>query len=224
VGESWEARLAREVHRYADGEGRLPGVSHPDERQRQLTRMGNAAGGAGLALIMEGRADESRAWFTRAAVRYRESFADAPAGSWGRPIGAIKARLLAGDQQGAEDDARWTIGEGAGISDSPIGRYAACLANLALGADDEALELAQTLEQDQDFPRDVACSLIAISLADGPSYEGAILGVLRSFETRDDYLEDVPVADTVLVLQVLAGRRRIAVRLESPLVPPAPGS
>ncbi len=28
--------------------------------------------------------------------------------------------------------------------------------------------------------------------------------MLESFETRDEYLEDMPVADTVLVLQALA--------------------
>jgi hypothetical protein len=44
--------------------------------------------------------------------------------------------------------------------------------------------------------------------------------VLESFESRDDYLEDVPVADTVLVLQALARRRDLAIDLsESALLP-----
>jgi hypothetical protein len=43
--------------------------------------------------------------------------------------------------------------------------------------------------------------------------------VLESFETREEYLEDVAVADTVLVLQALAARRGFAVELESPLLP-----
>jgi hypothetical protein len=43
--------------------------------------------------------------------------------------------------------------------------------------------------------------------------------VLRSFETRDAYLEDVAVADTVLVLQALASARGLAPTLESPLLP-----
>ena len=46
----WDEHLAREVERYEDGEGRLP--DDPDARQRQLTRMGNAAWGAGLCLLM----------------------------------------------------------------------------------------------------------------------------------------------------------------------------
>jgi hypothetical protein len=43
--------------------------------------------------------------------------------------------------------------------------------------------------------------------------------VLESFETRDEYLEDLPVADTVLVLQALAGRRGMEANLSSPLLP-----
>ena len=97
----WNSHVEREVARYEDGEARLPGLADADDRQRQLTRMGNAAGGAALALLMDGRPDEAAGWFARAAERYRESFADAPPGSWGRPIGAIKARVLAGDWPGA---------------------------------------------------------------------------------------------------------------------------
>jgi hypothetical protein len=43
--------------------------------------------------------------------------------------------------------------------------------------------------------------------------------VLRSFETREEYLEDIPVADTVIVLQALAARRNLAAELTSPLLP-----
>jgi hypothetical protein len=46
-----------------------------------------------------------------------------------------------------------------------------------------------------------------------------VRSVLRSFETRGEYLEDIPVADTVIVLQALADRRAIPVELSSPLLP-----
>jgi len=36
---------------------------------------------------------------------------------------------------------------------------------------------------------------------------------------RDEYLEDIPVGDTVLVLQALTGRRAMAAELSSPLLP-----
>jgi hypothetical protein len=217
--ETWESRLAREERRYADGEARLPGLADPDERQRQLTRIGNAAGGAGLALLMAGRRREAGERFGRAADRYRESFPDAPPGSWGRPIGAVKARLLAGDDEGAADDARWGLDAGAAPSESPIGRYAACLALLVLGRDGEAAPIAASLCGREDFPADVAAALSALAEGSRERYEPAVASVLRSFETRDEYLEDMPVADTVIVLQALARRRGIVVPLESPLLP-----
>ncbi len=221
MASDFAADVERERGRYADGEARLPGISDPDERQRQLTRMGNAATGAGLALLMGGARSDAAKWFGRAADRYRESFADAPPGSWGRPVGAVKARLLAEDRMGAERDARWTLEAGAAESESPIGRYAACLALLVVGRDDEARELARSIEGRADFPRDVAAALSAIAAADQPSYKAAVAGVLESFETRDAHLEDVAVADTVVVLQTLAERRGLAVPLRSSLLPAA---
>jgi hypothetical protein len=215
----WGGHLEREVTRYEDGEARLPGLADPEDRQRQLTRMGNAAGGAGLALLMDGRRADAATWFARAAGRYRESLADAPAGSWGRPIGAVKARLLAGDWDGARADAEWALDIDSRSAESPIGRYAACLALLVLEHDDEALVHAASIQERDDFPADVADALAALALRDGDAYEIAVRSVLRSFETREEYLEDIPVADTVLVLEALAARRGHAVDLSSPLLP-----
>ena len=45
----WEELHARARERYEDGAARLP--DDPDQRQRQLTRMGNAAGAAGLTAL-----------------------------------------------------------------------------------------------------------------------------------------------------------------------------
>jgi hypothetical protein len=219
--EDWAAHADREVGRYRDGEARLPDAADPDARQKQLTRMGNAAGGAGLSLLMEGRRDEAAGWFRQAAERYRESFVDAPPGSWGRPIGAMKSLLLAGDWAGAEEAARWALDAGAAEAESAIGRYAACLALLILGRDEETRPLAGLLRGRESFPDDVADALATISAADRLGYVYAIESVLESFETRDEYLEDIPVADTVLVLQALAERRGIAAELSSPLLPTA---
>lgn len=214
---SWEEHEAREIERYRDGEARLP--DDPDERQRQLTRMGNAAGGAGLALLMQGRREQAAEWLGRAAECYRESWDDAPPGSWGRPIGMIKSRILAGDWAGAEADARWTLEQGPAESESPIGRYAAALALLVLGDYHEARHVAQTIRERDDFPHAVADGLATIAAEDEIGYVEAAEDVLESFETRDAYLEDIPVADTVLVLQALAERRGLSAELSSPLLP-----
>jgi len=50
-------------------------------------------------------------------------------------------------------------------------------------------------------------------------YVESVESVLGSFETRDGYLEDVPVADTVMVLQALASGRNMAADLTSELLP-----
>jgi tetratricopeptide (TPR) repeat protein len=218
-GEDWSAHLEREQRRYRDGEARLPEAGDPDARQKQLTRLGNAAGGAGLALLMQGRPDEAATWFHRAAERYRESFADAPPASWGRPIGAMKSLVLAGDWPGAGDAARWALAVGGAQAESPIGRYAAALACLVLGDDEQARLHADAIRLRDDFPRAVGDALACLAAEDVLGYAEAVAAALESFEVREEYLEDLPVADTVVVLQALARRRGIAADLASPLLP-----
>lgn len=215
----WAEHARREDARYRDGEARLPEAEDQDSRQRQLTRMGNAAAGVGLARLMAGDTEGGREWFARAVERYRESYELAPPGSWGRPIAILKARILAGDWDGAESDARWTLEQGAGNAESPIGRYAATLALLVLGRDQEARTLADWLRTRDDFPASVADALAYIAAEDTLGYSDAIEAVLESFATREDYIEDLPSADTVVVLQAFAARRDMAAELSSPLLP-----
>ena len=181
--------------------------------------MGNAAAGAGLAHLMEGERERAAEWLDRAHEAYRASWDDAPPGSWGRAIAMLKARILVGDWAAAEEDAGWTLEQDAAESESPIGRYAACLALLTLGRWEQARVLADGLRTRDDFPAAVGDALAMIAAEDRVGYVEAVEAVLDSFETRDEYLEDVPVADTVLVLQALAGRRELAVELESELLP-----
>jgi hypothetical protein len=213
----WEERAARAQARFEDGVTRIP--DDPDGRQRQLTRMGNAAWAAGLSLLMLGRREEAREWLLRAADTYRASWPDAPPGSWGRPIGAMKSHLIAGDLEGAAADASWTLDAGAAGAESPIGRYAATLAKLVLGQDAKAAAIAATLEGDPAIPASVGASLDALASGDRHSYETAVRALLADFETRTEFLEDTPVADTVLVLQALASARGFSVMLESAVLP-----
>ena len=214
----FEQILDRARERYADGESRLP--DGDDERQRALTRLGNTANAAGLALLMLGRRDEAAEWLDRAATRWRESYEHAPPNSWGRPIGALKAQILAGNWDAAAAAAHWALELDAPQSESPIGRYAGTLALLVLDRWEEARPVANSLHGVDGFPHDVADALRMIAAGDDAiGYIEAVEHVLESFETRTDYLEDVPVADTVLVLQALAARRDLQAELESPLLP-----
>lgn len=181
-----------------------------EEDERSFVRRGNAAYAAGLALLMAGDSDAAGEWLRRAAARWRESWdAGAATDAWGRPIGALKASVLARDEPAVEELARWTLELGAATAASPIGRYAATLALLALGRWPEARHVAESLRERDDFPRDVADALASISAHDVVQYVQSVESVVTSFETRTEYLEDLPVADTALVLAELARRRGI---------------
>ena len=193
----WRERYERAAARYAAGESR-----EPDERQ--LVQLANSAWAAGLSLLMDGDRDEASAWLRRSAERYRESWdAGASTAAWGRPIGALKALLIAGDD--ASEAARWALEAGAVEAESPIGRYAGTLALLILGRDEEAAALAATLGEG--FPRDVADALRALAAHEQDAYRVAVDSIRHSFETREAFLEDVPVPDTALALDALAARR-----------------
>jgi hypothetical protein len=198
----WRERYERAAERYAAGETR-----EPDERQ--LVQLANSAWAAGLSLLMAGDRAGAREWLRRSASRYRESW-DAGDGTdaWGRPIGAMKALLIAGED--AKDAAQWTLETCLGVrrldmSGSPIGRYAGGLALLVLGRDDEAAALAATLGEG--FPNEVAAALRALAAHEEDAYRAAVDSIRRSFEAREAFLEDVPVPDTALALDALAAQR-----------------
>lgn len=193
----WRERYERSAARYAAGESR-------ELDERQLVQLANSAWAAGLSLLMAGDRDEAAVWLRRSAERYRESWdAGASTAAWGRPIGALKALLIAADD--ASEVAQWALEVGAVEAESPIGRYAGVLALLELGRDEDAATLAATLGDD--FPRDVADALSALARHDAEQYRSAVVSIRSSFEERETFLEDVPVADTALALDALAARR-----------------
>jgi hypothetical protein len=192
-------------------------AQHGELDERSLVRKGNAAYAAGLALLMAG--DPAAAeWFRKAAARWRESWSGGE--SWGRPIGALKASVLAHDEAAVEELARWTLELGSATAESPIGRYAGTLALLALERWVEARHVAESLRGVDEFPQDVADALAYISAHDVVGYSEAVDSVVTSFETREEFLEDVQVADTALVLQELARKRGIGYGLAPSAVLP----
>jgi hypothetical protein len=195
----WETVAAAKEARYEAQHGELD--------ERALVRLGNVAYATGLALLMAG-SDAAAPWLDRAAARWRESWdRGAATDAWGRPVGALKAALLAGDERSVGELALWTLSlEPVGAASS-IGLYAATLALLALGRFGEAAVPGATLRGRDDFPDDVAAGLTAIAAGDHARLSVAIDSVVRSFEARRHFLEDVRVADTALVLQALARRR-----------------
>jgi hypothetical protein len=213
----WSEHAARAELRFSDGLRRLP--SEPDARQKQLVRMAMAASTAGLARLMEGQSDGAAEWFLRSAESYRASWEDAPPESWGRPVGALKAVVLAGNVTAGVEAATWAASLGLEEARSPIARYAGILAALVLGRDDEAARLAEELHGDPSFPQATAAALAALAHREPARYREAVGAVLADFESRTEFLENLPVADTVVVLEALAERRGLAVRPVSALLP-----
>jgi hypothetical protein len=195
----WRERYERAAARYAAGETR-------ELDERQLVQLANAAWAAGLSLLMAGDRERARDWLVRSAERYRESWdAGAATDAWGRPLGAIKALLIAGEDAG--EAARWALDAGAAKAESSIGRYAGALALLVLGRDDRAATLAAGLGDG--FPADVAAALAALAARDPDGFRAAVARIRQDFETREDFLEDVPVPDTALALEALAALHKL---------------
>lgn len=192
----WRDWYERAAARYAAGETR-------ELDERQLVQLANAAWAAGLSLLMAGDRDGAREWLVRSAERYRESWRGGEA--WGRPIGAMKALLISGED--ASEAARWALDAGAAQAESSVGRYAGTLALLVLDRDDEAAALTAGLGDG--FPGDVAAALAALAEKDADAFGAAVAAIRRDFDSREEYLEDVPVPDTALALEALATRRRL---------------
>jgi hypothetical protein len=219
----WEAKLA---WANAEHERRLVTSAEPNEREDlRLAGVAGASWAAGLAALMLGDGEAGAALLRRAADEYATSWRAAPPGSWGRPIAMLRCRLIAGDTDGARFDAEAALEAGALDAAGSIGGYCAALALLALGRDGEAEPIAVRIAADGLEPVCVADTLVALARGDAAAFAAARLDVLRSFEERDAFLEDVPVADTVLVLDALARARGIETPLVvSQLVPEEQGS
>src|SRR5205814_342806 len=161
-----------------------------DADQRQLTQLGNAAWAAGLSLLMDGRQGESREWLRRAAERYRDSWQDAPPGSWGRPIAAMKALLLVGDDASAAAD--WALEAGAADAESPIGRYAGALALLVLGEDDRRRPVRGADEAGGRGPRGLVCkrALGRVRLLLARNEEQHLAGIAQARQRQRDAADE----------------------------------
>lgn len=218
AGVDWTAKRS-----WAEAEHARRSATPAPDGEREDLRLAGIAGASwagGLAALMLGDAAAAAGLLRRAADEYRRSWGAAPAGSWGRPIAMLRCRLLAGDTAGARRDAEDALAAGALDASGPIGGYCATLALLALGRDDEAERIAGRIESDGLEPVSVAHGLRALARCDARAYEAARRAVLTSFEERDAYLEDVAVADTVLVLDALARDRDIPTEpIRSPLLP-----
>jgi hypothetical protein len=166
---------------------------------------------------MAGDPEAAREPLRRAAALYRASWESAPPGSYGRLVGMLKAAILGGDGPAAAAYAREALREAPAAS--PTASYALAIAALA-GGDDPVVSLAAAGMRagDAAFGR-AADAVQALAGRDGPAYAAAVRAIVADFEGRDEHLTGVAIADTALMLEVLAEERGMAARPPSALLP-----
>lgn len=149
----------------------------------------------------------------RARLAYLASHAESGSRSWGRLVGALKMAILAGHE--VEPTARLAVEETEGVEPTPAVAYARALAQVALG---EVPDVAPMLAAGDAFER-TGRALLALAEGDRAAYGDALARIVADFEARDSHLSGVPIADTALVLERLAGERGMAVRPDTSLLP-----
>jgi hypothetical protein len=64
-----------------------------------------------------------------------------------------------------------------------------------------------------------ATALRALADGDGPAYAEAVAAIEADFAARDEHLTGVAIADTAVMLELIARERGLGAQLDSPLVP-----
>ena len=154
-----------------------------------------------------------------ASALYRASWEEAGPDSYGRLIGMLKAAVLAGDAAGAADYAARELG--AVVHASPAAAYAQAIAALVRGEDARAGAAATVMATATPAFQRAAAAITALIEHDAGAYENAIRAIVADFETRDEHLTGVPIADTALVLERLAAPRGMTAGVTSALLPSA---
>ena len=130
-------------------------------------------------------------------------------GAAGRRAEGFAPRGRRGGRRGARALDAGARRRDGGVADRPLRRRPRAARARALGggpARRRAAPRSQTTSR-----ATLPTRLASIAAARRAGYAAAVGSVVASFETREAYLEDVPVADTALVLDLLARRRGIDV-------------
>jgi hypothetical protein len=146
---------------------------------------------------------------------YRRSWEEAGPRSFGRLVGMLKASILAGE---GEEAARY-VRDRLPAPDSPASGYALALAGLVLEDDELARAGAGAMRSGSDAFDRTADAIEALADGDGERYERSLRAIVADFESRDEHLTGVPMADTAVVLERMAAARSMAVEPRSPVLP-----
>jgi hypothetical protein len=183
---------------------------HVDEMQTAVRMDGDAQ-----RLLLRGDAEKGAALMREAAARYRTSWELAPPRSYGRLVGMLKAAVIAGDASEAAAYAREEVGE----ADSPPSHYVLAIAALVDGDGEAARHAAEGMRSGSPAFGRAADAVEALATGDADRYAAAVAAIVADFESRDEHLTGVPIADTALMLERLAEQRGMAAHPRSALLP-----
>jgi hypothetical protein len=187
-----------------------------EQEHRALQAAAVEADAAAQRCLMAGDPAGAEPHLRVAEQRYRESWAAAPTGGYGRLVGMLKAAILRGDASEAADYVLAALAFG---TESPTAAYALALACLAAGDDVAGSAAAEQMAAGGEAFERTAAALVALARHDEAGYAAALRAVIADFEARDLHLTGVPIADTALVLERLAEPRGLAQHPASPLLP-----
>ncbi|MFP5364978.1 MAG: hypothetical protein ACLGI5_19865 [Thermoleophilia bacterium] len=189
-----------------------------DGEHRDLMMAAIKAEGEAHAMLLAGEAQAAAAVYRRAAETYRASWALAPPKSYGRLVGLLKASVLAGNGADAAREVRAILAADADAAGSPVASYVLAAAALIAGDDEAVAPLADVMQPRGGAFERTATALRALAAGDGEAYAAAAQAIADDFAAREEHLTGVAIADTAIMLEIVARQRGLAAGLESPLV------
>jgi hypothetical protein len=189
-----------------------------DGEHRELMIAAIATEGEAHTALLAGDVDAARDGYARAVEQYRASWALAPPKSYGRLVGLVKAGVLGGQPATAAIEVRAALKDDLDAAGSPVASYALAVAALIDGDDDAVAALADVMVPRGGAFERTATAMRALAAGDGEAYAAALAEIEADFAARDEHLTGVAIADTAIMLELIARQRGLAAQLDSPLV------
>lgn len=183
-----------------------------------LLREAIAVEGRGQQALLTGEESAAADALLEASRLYRQSWELASPTSFGRLIGMLKAAVIAGDAKPAAAYARTQLPDPV---ETPPASYALAIA--ALVEEDDATAWAASSGMRAGSPAFIRAADAIDGLVDHDRerYATALAAIVADFESREEHLTGVRIADTAIMLERLAGARGMACGPASPLLPAA---
>ncbi len=174
--------------------------------------------GEAHAALLAGDAAAAATAYALAVETYRASWKLAPPKSYGRLVGMLKAAVIGGAGGEAAAEVRAELAHDPDAPGSPVASYVLAVAALIAGDDDAVAPLAEVMQPRGGAFERTATALRALAAGDGDAYAAAVRAIVDDFAARDEHLTGVAIADTAIMLEIVAGTRGLAAGVDGPLV------